>query len=107
MCGLFCNFVGLKHQCEQSGMKVKSMLKSELAEMAGVSLSTFGRWLKTETSTLERLGVYRRTKLVPPIAVRYICDKYGIDIEEDETPPDDASKDAPAAVPYRTGAGAI
>ncbi len=34
---------------------MKSMLKSELAERAGVSLSTFGRWLKRHTEELERL----------------------------------------------------
>lgn len=60
---------------------MKSMLKSELADRAGVSLSTFGRWLKRHTETLERMGVYPRTKVVPPLAVRFICEEYGIDVE--------------------------
>ena len=42
---------------------MKSMLKSELAERAGVSLSTFGRWLKRHTEELERMGVTPRTKV--------------------------------------------
>ena len=59
---------------------MKSMLKSELAERAGVSLSTFGRWLKRHTEELERMGVTPRSKVLPPIAVRYVCERYGIDI---------------------------
>ena len=59
---------------------MKSMLKSELAERAGVSLSTFGRWLKRHTEELERMGVTPRTKVLPPIAVRSVCERYGIDI---------------------------
>jgi len=63
-------------------MSTKSKLKSEIAAMAGVSLSTLGRWLKTESETLEKMGVHQYTKVVPPKAVQYICDKYGIDIDE-------------------------
>lgn len=56
------------------------MLKSELAERAGVSLSTLGRWLKRHTEELEQMGVTPRSKVLPPIAVRYVCERYGIDI---------------------------
>ena len=61
--------------------KYKSMLKSELADAAGVSLSTFSSWLRTDTEALRQMGVSERTKLLPPVAVSYLCEKYCIDIE--------------------------
>ena len=59
---------------------MKSMLKSELADRAGVSLSTFGRWLKRHTEELERMGGTPRTKVLPPEAARYDSERDGIDI---------------------------
>ena len=56
------------------------MLKSELAAMAGVSTSTFKRWLSQHSDELLRLGVSRKAKLLHPLAVRYVCDQYGIDL---------------------------
>ena len=61
---------------------MKSMLKSELAERAGVSASTFKRWLNQHQDELERLGVSHRAKLIPPVAIRFICEAYGIEVEE-------------------------
>lgn len=59
---------------------IKSMLKSELAKLAGVSESTFKRWLHRHDAELLVLGVTPRTKLIPPNAVRWICEQYGIDL---------------------------
>lgn len=59
---------------------MKSYLKSELAYMAGVSEPTFRRWLRRHDETLLRMGVSKTTKLLPPIAVEWICREYGIDI---------------------------
>ncbi len=59
---------------------MKTMLKSELAERAGVSVSTFKRWLAMHRAELQTLGVAPKSKLVNPLAVRWICDKYGIDL---------------------------
>ena len=59
---------------------IKSMLKSELAALAGVSTSTFKRWLSQHSDELLRLGVSRKAKLLHPLAVRYVCDQYGIDL---------------------------
>ena len=36
--------------------------------------------LKRHTEELERMGVTPRTKVLPPVAVRYVCERYGIDI---------------------------
>lgn len=61
---------------------MKSYYKSELAMMAGVSVTTLNRWLKNDREELSRLGVGVHTRLLPPIAVDYICRKYGITIDE-------------------------
>ena len=61
--------------------KYKSKLKSELAQAAGVSLPTFRRWLLSDQEELRQMGVSPSTKILPPVAVRYLCEKYCIDID--------------------------
>ena len=50
------------------------MLKSELAQAAGVSLPTFRRWLLSDQEELRQMGVSPATKILPPVAVRYLCE---------------------------------
>ena len=59
---------------------MKCLLKSELADMAGVSERTLQRWMKRKALQLRELGVDTHTKIIPPHAVRYICKEYGIDL---------------------------
>lgn len=59
---------------------MNSYSKSQLAAAAGVSLTTFRRWLKSDTAFLEANGITSTTKLFPPHVVRYLCDKYAIDL---------------------------
>ena len=61
---------------------MKSKGKSELAEMAGVSERTLRRWLKQHKEKLKKMGVPENCKVIPPHAVRYICEAYGIDLPE-------------------------
>ena len=56
------------------------MSKSQLAAAAGVSIKTFQRWLVRHSEELAILGVRPRDKLLPPVAVRYIAEQYGIDL---------------------------
>lgn len=56
------------------------MYKSELARMAGVSDRTFSRYLSTRRQVLLEMGVSPHTHLLPPHAVKYISDDYGIDL---------------------------
>ena len=58
---------------------MKSYLKSELARAAGVSCSTFKRWLRQQSEMFCQWGVTPRTQLLPPVAVQWICKAYGID----------------------------
>ena len=59
---------------------MKSYTKTQLAEAAGVSCTTFRRWLKTDEAFLEANGILPTTKLFPPKVVKYLCDKYCIEI---------------------------
>ena len=59
---------------------MKSYLKSEMARAAGVSYSTFHRWMKQQSEQLSQWGVTPRTQLLPPVAVKWICRQYGIDL---------------------------
>jgi len=59
---------------------MKSMTKYELAQAAGVSAATFRRWLQTDTEFLTANGIKPRTKVLPPKVVKYLCEKYCIDI---------------------------
>ena len=57
------------------------MYKNEIARAAGVSLGTFRSWLRTDTEALRQMGVSPSTKILPPVAVRYLCEKYCIDTD--------------------------
>ena len=60
-------------------MKYKSMLKSELADAAGVSRKTFTSWLIPHRKKLAELGVNPYSKVLPPKAVKYICETFDIE----------------------------
>lgn len=61
---------------------MKAYFKSELALMANVSPQTLYRWMKTDKEALELMGINLRCQKLPPIAVQYLCNKYGITIDE-------------------------
>ena len=54
--------------------------KKKLAELAGVSRYTFSRYLKSRSHILETMGVSLHARLLPPQAVKYICEDYCIDL---------------------------
>ena len=56
------------------------MSKAQLAEKAGVTMRTFQRWLSRHSDEFAILGVKPRDKLLPPVAVKYIAEQYGIDL---------------------------
>ena len=59
---------------------MKAMSKSELANAAGVSLSTFRRWLKSDEKYLRSQGILPTTKVLPPKVVKYLIEKYCIEL---------------------------
>ena len=60
---------------------MKAYSKIELARAAGVSGETFRRWLRSDKAVLEEHHVGPKTKILPPQVVRYLCEKYDIEIE--------------------------
>ena len=62
---------------------MKAMYKSELARLAGVSASTFRRYLNSRRDVLAQMGVTPQTKMLPPKAVRYVVDDYCIDLPDE------------------------
>lgn len=61
---------------------MKYYSKSELATLAGVSYSTFYRFLKTRRQVLTNMGISRYAQKLPPCVVRLLCEQYCIDLED-------------------------
>ena len=59
---------------------MKAMLKQEVADAAGVSLRTLHRWCLPYREELEAMGVTRKMKLLPPLVVAFIAEKFCIDL---------------------------
>ena len=62
--------------------KHKFISKRELARLAGVSDRTFSRYLQTRRHILDAMGVLPHARLLPPQAVKYICEDYCIDLPQ-------------------------
>lgn len=60
--------------------KNRFISKSELAKLAGVSYSTFKRYLHTRQHILSQMRITPKTQKLPPQAVHYICEDYCIDL---------------------------
>lgn len=60
------------------------MLKSKLAEKADVSNRTFSRWLRQHRDQLQQMGVAPNARLLPPHAVKYVCEEYGIILDDNQ-----------------------
>ena len=54
---------------------MKSMLKSELARKAGVSVRTLNRWCKPYTKELLKMGWDPKKKLLPPKIANFLMEK--------------------------------
>ena len=66
----------------------KSYSKSELAELADVSYSTFYRYLRSRRKQLSELGTNLKAKTLRGKALEYVCRDYNITLpDEDLAPP--------------------
>jgi transposase len=59
---------------------MKSMSKQQLAEKAGVSLNTLNRWCKPFRQELEALGLQPNARMLPPVVIKFIADKFDLDL---------------------------
>ena len=63
--------------------KHRFISKKELARLAGVSERTFCRYIASRRHILEAMGIPSNARLLPPKAVKYVCEDYCIDLPED------------------------
>ena len=75
---LVCNQSEIIMQTQYDHLRFYS--KSELARLAGVSYSTFYRFLKTRRPVLEAMGISIYAKKLPPDTVKYLSEEYCIDL---------------------------
>jgi len=61
---------------------MRTMYKSQLARLAGVSANTFRRYLNSRREVLARMGVTPKAQTLPPKAVRFVIDDYSIELPE-------------------------
>ena len=61
---------------------MRSFFKSELAEMADVSYSSFYRFMVTRRKDLDAMGVSRNCQKFRGKALEYICREYNIILPE-------------------------
>ncbi len=63
--------------------KHKFISKKQLARFAGVSDRTFSRYIQSRRHILDAMGVSPHARLLPPQAVKYVCEDYCIDLPQD------------------------
>ena len=59
---------------------MKAMSKQQLADRAGVSLKTLNRWLQPYRDIMMAKGYNSSMKVLPPHLVKFIVDKFCIDV---------------------------
>lgn len=60
---------------------MRAMSKQELADRAGVGRITMQKWIKPFQKQFDEWGISRKAKLLPPKAVKLLCDYYCIDVD--------------------------
>lgn len=65
-----------------SEIKMKAKSKSQLAEMAGVSVDTLREWMKPFRQDLEAMGLRQNARVLPPNIVKFLAEKLCIDVED-------------------------
>ena len=56
------------------------MTKQQLADRAGISLNTLSRWMKPLQQQLEELGMPPGARILPPRIVKFLADRFCIDV---------------------------
>ncbi len=62
---------------------MKAMSKQQLAQRAGVSVRTLGNWLRPYLKELEQLGQTPHMKVLTPPLVKWIVEKFCIEVDDD------------------------
>ena len=59
---------------------MRAMTKQQLAESAGVTTKTLMSWCEPFLKELETMGMQPHMKVLPPHIVRFITEKFCIDV---------------------------
>ena len=59
---------------------MKAMSKQQLADCAGVSVNTLMKWCKPFLKELEPMGFRTNDKVLPPNIVKFLVEKFCIDL---------------------------
>ena len=60
---------------------MKAMSKQQLADAAGVTVTTLMNWCRPYQKELEAMGMRPNSKVLPPRVVKYLVDLFCIDVE--------------------------
>jgi hypothetical protein len=63
---------------------MRSYLKSELAKLAGVSYSTFFRFLQSRCKELDAMGVNPNAHIMRGDVLDYVCREYNIQLPQEK-----------------------
>ncbi|MEL6558342.1 MAG: hypothetical protein AAFQ94_09170 [Bacteroidota bacterium] len=58
-------------------VKIKPYFKSELARLYGVSIGTFGKWIKMHQTEMEKLGYKKGDRILKIPVVELLFNKLG------------------------------
>ena len=61
---------------------MKAMTKQQIADRAGVTTKTLMSWCEPFLDELESMGMRTHMKVLPPHIVRFITEKFCIDVGE-------------------------
>ena len=59
---------------------MKAMTKQQLADCAGVTTKTLMNWCEQYMSELQAMGMQPHMKVLPPHIVRFLKEKFSIDV---------------------------
>ncbi len=59
---------------------MKAMSKQQLADAAGVSVTTLMKWCRPFRKELEAMGLRQNMRVIPPNVVKFIAEKFCIDL---------------------------
>ena len=60
---------------------MKAMTKQQLAQCAGVTVRTLFNWCRPYRKELARMGLKPKDRVLPPRIVKFIAEKFCIDVE--------------------------
>ena len=61
---------------------MKAMSKQQLADAAGVSVTTLMNWCKPYRTELDALGMRLNMRVLPPHVVKWMVETFCIEVEE-------------------------